>query len=585
MPQSIEMAAFNKDDSRYIIEPKRGGYPAPKEYEDIVFIDDFVPIAEDTTLPVGYYEVADIDTRYPRDNRRARLLEALASLRDTHPRTVALFEGWGAELKSLAPLFEPLDDAELDSDGIAKFLDVYENIRTPEEVDELNVAFYGTPRPLRFAARKDLGTYHEMLKEFSNLEGINCIVEATPVAELIEHLGIHNLRGEERIAAFASARPLIEELIADLRGREDEIIAGGGEEAKRLQSSRIFRETHIANSLDNFTYKQSIFNGVIANPAYLHREESYEPIHDEPEVQDEAKLNFFKHVMAGSWPYGHDHMYLYRSTDPDIAASHDGVTPDYGVIRPGNFVFHDFKLIEHGPYKEDFPLDALHTYVRLHFLQQADVHIGESDAEPGSYASFGHIAFSYNGKDYAVPLRRHSEHVLPFRALKKDLYTDEYYEYDTSCYLAELVDTALQFDVIEQKRGTADEEPHLVIGSNGFGRHAADLMLDMMRYKKNHTDEIATVIEQLLFMKGKQPAGGREAILAVLNEYDHPLQADLTALSTVDEQDDEGAPVGERLPLTCYYEWFQRRARPVPKEELERRGIPIVPALFSKEQI
>lgn len=584
MTRPVELGAFKAADKSYIMAPKLGEYEPFTPYSEVSLREGLMPIAEDTTLSPTHYDDHDIDTRYPRDGRRNRLLESLGELEDQYPNTVKLFSQWGGELKSLAPIFEPQEGDIIDSETIATFLKDIEHITTPGEILEYNLAFYGTPRPLRFSARADIASYHDMLRAYSQLEGVNELIDATLVAELIDRLGINELKGQDRIAALENNRELIEELIRDIRTAEAARIEVGDEEARQMQSKRIFRRTHVADSLDNFTYKQAIFNGVIADPSYLLRDESYTLINEEPEVQDPSKIAFFKHVMAGSFPYGHDHTYLYRSAYPDIAASHDGVVPDYGAIRPGNFVFHDLKLIEHGPHREGFPLDALHRYFRLHYLEQVGVQIGADDAEVGEFATFGHISFKYKDQQYAVPLERLTEAVLPFRALKKDLFSDDYFEYSTDCYLAELVDMALQFDKIEKKRGTAPEDDQIVLGGVGFGHHVRMLMLDMLNVKRDHPTEIATVVEQLLFMKGKLVEGGHEEILRTINEAKHPSKADLSSLLTVDElYDDTSTPVGERQPLTCYYEWFQRHARPVSLEELTQKGVPFKPAIFHKE--
>jgi len=583
MSRPVELGAFKDADKSYIMAPKLGGYEPFTPYADVEFRDGLMPIAEDTTLSPTHYDDHDIDTRYPRDGRRSRLLASLSELSDQYPNTVKTFSQWGGELKSLAPILEPQEGIAIDSETIAIFLKDIEQITTPEEILEHNLAFYGTPRPLRFSARADIGSYHDVLRAYSQLEGVNELVDATLVAELIDRLGINELTGDDRVAALEENRELIEELIRDIRAKEAERIRVGDEEARQMQSKRIFRRTHVADSLDNFTYKQAIFNGVIADPGYLLRDESYALIREEPEVQDPSKIAFFKHVMAGSFPYGHDHTYLYRSTNPDIAASHDGVVPDYGTVRPGNFVFHDLKLIEHGPHREGFPLDALHRYFRLHYLEQVGVQIGADDAEVGEFATFGHISFDYKGQQYAVPLERLEEAVLPFRALKKDLFSDDYFEYGTDCYLAELVDMALQFDKIEQKRGTAPEGDQIILGGVGFGHHVRMLMLDMLNIKRDYPAEIATAVEQLLFMKGKMVEGGHEEILRTITDSDHPSTASLSSLPTVNElHDNTSTPVGERQPLTCYYEWFQRYARPVSTEELTQKGVPIKPAIFQK---
>jgi hypothetical protein len=585
MTRPVELGAFKAADKSYIMAPKLGGYEPFTPYNEVSLREGLMPIAEDTTLSPTYYEDHDIDTRYPRDARRSRLLASLSELEGQYPNTVKLFSQWGGELKSLAPIFEPQEGMTVDNETIAIFLKDIEQITTPEEILEHNLAFYGTPRPLRFSARADMKSYHDMLRAYSQLEGVNELVDATPVAELIDRLGINDLEGEDRIAALKESRALIEELIRDIRTSEAERIEVGDEDARQMQSKRIFRRTHVADSLDNFTYKQAIFNGVIADPGYLLRDESYELIREEPEVQDPSKIAFFKHVMAGSFPYGHDHTYLYRSLDPNIAASHDGVIPDYGVVRPGNFVFHDLKLIEHGPHREGFPLDALHQYFRLHYLEKVGVQIGADDAIVGEFATFGHITFDYKGQPYAVPLERLEEAVLPFRALKKDLFSDEYFEYGTDCYLAELVDMALQFDKVEQKRGTAPEGDHIVLGGVTFDHHVRMLMQDMLNIKRDYPNEIATVIEQLLFMKGKLVEGGHEEILRILNDSEHPSTADISSIPTVDELTDTLNPVGDRQPLTCYYEWFQRYARPVAANELTQKGIQLKPALFQRGTI
>jgi hypothetical protein len=284
-------------------------------------------------------------------------------------------------------------------------------------------------------------------------------------------------------------------------------------------------------------------------------------------------------MMAGHWALGQDHTFVYRNSGERMAAAQTGVVPDYAAVRPGNFLFHDLKLLEHGPFKKDFPTQVLYEYVRNHYLRQMDLAVLDADGEPGSNATVNQY-FIHGGIRYIVPLERNQKHIIPFRALKKHDNDPQYYEYGQECYMAELVDIALQLDAIGQYMGS--EESKAVLGDVSIGKHAWDLIFDLYYSAEGSLAMAALAIEQILFMKGRIAAGGRQSIEATLSNRKEgaDLLSILATIESVQELTSTGVPQTSRPPLTCYYEWFQKHARPISSEEIRRRGVAVVDSVF-----
>jgi hypothetical protein len=525
------------------------GRTLPLPYEELSVRKRLFPIAENTTLPPNYYEENDLDIRFTRDRQRAEILASaqeqnipLKTLRALGSTATEALEPWQYDL--------PLD----------QLIDMY-STSDMEDFYALAELFLKAPAELRPIAYQDPASMPEVLEKIGAIQGLHDVATIDTIITTVQS-SLEDTHGEERLARLDQMKPGIEEELAKQKQHEAVIINSDAAEGPRLQDARINRKRFIADGIDATLFRFAINNGTIVNPSYLHDPTHYQALEDEPEVTFEEKLSFLRHMMAGHWALGQDHTFIYRNHGERMAAAQTGVKPDYAAIRPGNFIYHDLKLLEHGPHTEDFPLDALFEYARHHYLRQMDLVVLDEDRQITPGTDTLNTFFTHQDQRYIIPLTHTPDHVIPFRALKKSPESSQYYEYDEECYMAELVDIALQLEKIENKRGTF--EVHGKIGNTQIGMHAATLIEDLMRTTTDYQAP-ALAIEQLLFMDGQLPVGGRNAILSA-------LEHDPVTLETLTTKDDP-EPI-ERAPLTCYYEWFLRYARPVSTQELQERGVP-----------
>jgi hypothetical protein len=570
-----EICFYQENGSQFI--PVHRGSVAPYDsYEDVRLSGDALPIADTTTLPGDFYDTTSLDIRYARDARRVRLLGELNTTDEAGTRAKELFGQVGVELKALLPAYDA-DDAPWSSEELARYLGQFNEMTNYADTREYNRMFYGVPRPLRNIAATDLDTFTDMMRYISALPNVNGLADASAVAEYMDRIGVTVARGGERMTLLAEYWTEIVDLISFVAAKEEEIITTTDPDVDRTKRNRIFRKRYRADSMDSFEFKSCTQNGVIVNPyTYLTDDSLYEALHSESPTSFYEASGFMRHMIAGTWAFSHDHTLLYRNSDPEISAVHDAVLPDYGAIRPGNFLYHDFKLLEHGPHKYNFPTDVLAEYIRLHYFDQVEMQIIDKDSErsPFDQSTFGQISFEHDGARYAVPLRKVDDHVIPFRALKKDFVSDEYFEYDESCYLAELVDMSMELDVIDAlKAGRTN--PKLQLGNTVVERHTANLLVAARNKYGSDSKPFTTIAKQVLFMDGKEVACDDETLAAILAK-----PVDYYGLIPTVEERENGVPVGPRQPLTGSYEWFMRKARPVSREELQMRGVPYKPALF-----
>jgi hypothetical protein len=444
-------------------------------------------------------------------------------------------------------------------------------IQNAEELMELNITFLKSPFELRQIAYDDPDTAIAVIEAMGKIEGLYDVADLAQVTSMMR-TALEKCKGEERLQRVLSIKDDLESAIAVQREYEDSIVLSDTEKGRALQDERIMRRRFIADGIDGATFRAATNNGAIVNPDYLLDTTYYRALGDEPEVSLTYKLGFLKHMMGGHWALGQDHTFLFRNSGEGMAAAQTGVVPDYAAIRPGNFLFHDLKLLEHGPFKDDFPTATLFYYVRKHYLEQMDLTVLDESQRPDPGKETFDLFFKHGSNRYVAPLGRNEAHVIPFRALKKSESDEQYYEYGEECYIAELVDIALQLDMITTQQYKTS------VGSVPIGPHAMDLLRELYYPFGDKAGATALAIEQLLFMHGQTPVGGRDAVEGILSSEvrELGLEQRLSHVKSLQEYNSDGTPQSARAPLTCYYEWFQRFARPVNRDELRWRGIPEV---------
>lgn len=553
---------------------------ADKPYPSVTFVADakielayqmepsacLFPIAATNTLPQGFYDSATLDTRYPNDRRRSSVIETVAEQPETGIRFRSLLGS--VAMESLEP-FEsriPLDR-----------IDQVFSVDTIDEFIDMTVWFLRVPEALRMIAYQDPSSAIEALEIIGNVDGIGHVIDLTELISLIEH-ELQAFSGSSRMERLKSLLPIISKIVSKQLQAEDSAIADGKKNCVALHEERIVKKRAIVDGIDGTLFRIATNSGVIVDPGYLNDDTYYADLENEAEVTLDHKIGFLRHMMGGHWALGQDHTFVYKNSKPGMAAAQTGVIPDYAAIRPGNFIYHDLKLLEHGPFKEGFPTRILYTYLRHHYLRKMDLTVLDDNRETKPGQTDVELAFEHDGVRFVVPLERTPEHVIPFRALKKNYVDPNYYEYGEECYMAELVDMALQLDLIEAKKGNG--KTLTISHTFELGQCAKDL-IDDLYYSSSANDHnmTAVAIEQLLFMQKRRAVGGRRAIMMALADVTAPKDWQLR-LSTVEIECDEFAST-PRKPLSCYFEWFQRYARHVDNAELAERGIPITPSVLS----
>lgn len=566
--------AFDYDaDFGPTVQPGEGLRPLP--IEELVITGRRMPIAETTALPPDFYDDCEWDTRYAADAERQVYYDKLVDFQKQHPEEVSarllpLFRTCLFEPRFLASYFDSPDASKEEPENIKKFFGYYD-VASYKEVRDIRAVYNRVPPPLRYFAREDIATAHNAMQYFASIPSVSELIDAGCVLEALPDLS--EIKGADRMSLLRHKRAEVQEFVRNKLAEEMNIT-----DDPQQQEKRIYRKRAPLDGVDAGSYRATINNGVVINPSYLF-DPRYDRLALEPEASVASKRGFLRHMTNGEHRFGHSHLLLYRN-NKEASTTHAGTPPDCNTSRPGNFLYHDLRMLETGPYKIDFPLESLHRYVLDHYLEQMDADVLGPDGKPenadaeGSASLLAPIAQHENT---VIPLTRDPNHVIPFRALKRDFESDQYYEYGEECYLAELVDMALQFDKINEARGTADIEQYTRFGSVRIGPFAQDLVNTLRNRYPEDITTTATVLEQLLFMSGDKPAGGRKGLMDHLTMQREAEFFDFNVVEYVCD-----GTLQPQRPLTGAYNWFITHARPVSREELDARGVPFRPNLFGK---
>jgi len=594
-----ELLAYPSDRNPHIPAiPVEGGTPPPYPASEVVrTIGEFslFPIAEDTTLPPDFYDNVDIDVRYARDRERVESLSQLRVLarheedpeiQDILESAYPLFAVSLFESDYLVAAFAPPRGSvdTLSSEEKRKFFSPFV-VSDAATAQEMNARLYGVPSDIRSLAFADLGSTHEVL---TLLDSFNlCQVSTSePVMDYLHENGVETTTGNDRVRFLEEHSSAVREIVAEQKLHEQEIAAGADKaKAKSVVSQITARKRLPVDCVDGNVFGSYSNTGTIVDPGYLFSER-YDQLLEEPVIDPDGVWQTVLHMMGGTYTFGHDHTYLYRNRFENIPNSYIGTPPDYGVIRPGNFVFHDLKYVENSSIRDNYPLDHFLEYALSHYIDQMDMHTPERLDELPEGEDVNSFIYTRReeGEGVATPMQRIETHVIPFRALKKDLYSSEYYEYGEECYLAELVDIALECDLIAAKAGQQKGDFAADIGGATVGYYTSRMLAGLWS-RTNDIDALTTTIDQVLFMQGMQPTGGRETIREYLGDGQRVTRGEgfvlaLGDLPTERAYDELGDEEKARSPLTCYYEWFLRNARLVPEEELRQKGVSVREPLF-----
>lgn len=521
------------------------------------------PIAETSTLPSDYYDNVHLDTRYPIDHLIASTINTTGKDARVSQQTIGVLGSIATEA------LEPWRQIMMTDVSISRF-----DIKDKNQFISLCATFLKAPSELREFAYSYSENSLLLIEEISNLEGINSVVDLDGVLSLLREQ-VYSID-----SSLEQIKDKIEMIILEQRAAEDKVILSGSPEGIDLQNARIERKRLIADGIDASMCRLGSNSGAIVDPAYLLDDTHYKLLRDEPEVSLDTKINFLRHMMSGHWALGQDHTFIYRNSKENMAATHVGVIPDYAVTRPGNFIYHDLKLLEHGPFKKNFPTRTLYAYIRNHYLRQMDLALLDENRQPYADNWDLSLPFEHQGERYVAPLQYNSRNVIPFRALKKSEQDSHYYEYGAECYMAELVDIALQLDAIYETEDA--QETINICGDISIGIHTIDLLEDLYYSATNESQAAALAVEQILFMEGKVVVGGRQIIHDILHSkwVKGGFLSKLAQIKYEQELKPDNTPQPARSPLTCYYEWFQKYSRPVPFDEMKRKGLPMHEPLF-----
>jgi len=537
------------------------------------------PIADTTTLPPDFYEHTNIDGRYRIDGQRLRNLDRLRSevLLEKDSETRRLMEEAQPHFDTLViqtdyiiQLFNQLDASgkcfeDIEPQDKLNFFKPFA-ITDFETAQRLNIVLFGIPKDLWETAFSDPGTTHEvlgLLKEQSLIRS----ADISPIQKLFDDNGVSQLRGKQKVDKIRALIPEIQAVARQTEAIEREHISEDSSTSQKLRNARMTRKRDALDCIDGATYAASANHGVIVPPQYLLMPE-YKVLRDEPLVFEQRMWATLKHTLSGFPQFSNDHTCLYRNLES--ANTRTGVAPDYAVTRPGNFLAHDIKLLEHGPERESFEYDHLFEYLLLHYIEGMNIdstsNIDNPDTETDTAA---YICSTMSDGIYYTPMYRENANVIPFRAMKKDFESREYYEYGAECYMAELVDAALEMDLITAE--TDSTASQLQLGNQQFGSFAKKLVERL--YTTGHPNEAQLAVRQLLFMRGYD-TGALDFI------EDNTIHS-LSKIDLKQRINEAGNPQPPKPPLTCAYHWFQEHARPVSDDELTRRGVPIKPPLFN----
>ncbi len=321
------------------------------------------------------------------------------------------------------------------------------------------------------------------------------------------------------------------------------------------------RLQQVFDAADGAVMRAHSREAVVIDPTYL-LDPTYGLLEQVPFTDRPHTQRFVAHTMAGFYWTGSDHTFLYRNRGEVAKAAARGMD-DYGVVRPGNYLYHDLVLVENKRGQEEFPVELLLNYAFVHYFHGLDAVAEPGILQPEQHA--GTLTYTYDdGERIGVHLRRPEQMVIPFRALRKTEVSDKFYEYGSEAYLAELIDIAGKVDQIDMQQGrNPDFDDELQLG-----KHLTALPSKVLIHSGN--SELAATSWRIIFeSRGLSSEDAIEVANHMMKNKDNDANTPANIASLINSR-----PKVHELwpPLTTSYEWFTRYAREVSEEEMRERG-------------